>query len=534
MEVGDLAFVDPDPPRLPWMSPAAHVLLTQRSEPDHASVLVSAVAQQTEGPILLQCMHYMTNRVSAADVVAVHLTQGCREPCRVRRRDLLFPAMQSAPIGNPRADDDEDTAMLQMPPLSQPLPSAPIILSLDAAIPPLPTGSARGADAAWSVVAVEYDWQGLPSFMGAISGLVDLNQSSSQWVEANKPDHVAAETTASVAAHLAALAPHTALTVIRPALSLNAMLSTSSWSCSTHSRLVAIARWLGQWFEQSGGSCVEARGHTAHPWNELADSLAKHALAAGVGVGCIDFGPCHQAVESGDLRWAWLKIQRPCLQQCFPPARVRTSWQIQLSLRRTTHPHHVAEHHDEQWHRVDLRLPQPMCLPCRKMVVGYLKSLPESASSRAERLDHQWHRHRIVVAGLQESRRPEGRYATTSYTIFAAGPLKTRGAPQGGCELWLHKSLPFLRAQDHAVSFTHLRLVVSCADHRRVVVHLHGQTISCFFVVLHAPCRSQKNTIEEIEAWWARATELVRDAELAPLTWIFIDANAPLASHDCV
>lgn len=120
------------------MSPAAHLLLTQRSEPDHASVLVSAVAQQTEGPILLQCMHYMTNRVSAADVVAAHLPQGCRGPCRVCRRDLVFPAMQSAPIGKPRADDDEDTAMLQMPPLSQPLPSAPVILSLDAAIPPLP------------------------------------------------------------------------------------------------------------------------------------------------------------------------------------------------------------------------------------------------------------------------------------------------------------------------------------------------------------------------------------------------------------
>ena len=44
---------------------------------------------------------------------------------------------------------------------------------------------------------------------------------------------------------------------------------------------------------------------------------------------------------------------------------------------------------------------------------------------------------------------------------------------------------------------------------------------------------ARKITIEEIEAWWVRTAELVRDAELAPLTWIFIDANAPLASHDC-
>jgi hypothetical protein len=97
------------------------------------------------------------------------------------------------------------------------------------------------------------------------------------------------------------------------------------------------------------------------------------------------------------------------------------------------------------------------------------------------------------VVGLQESRRAEGRYATTHYNILASGALTTRGAPHGGCELWLHKSLPFMRAQDHSVSFAQLRPVVSMADPRRLVGHLHGQTMSCSFVVLDAPCRSQQN-----------------------------------------
>lgn len=101
-------------------------------------------------------------------------------------------------------------------------------------------------------------------------------------------------------------------------------------------------------------------------------------------------------------------------------------------------------------------------------------------------------------------------------------------------ELWLHKQLPFLEDHDHSISFAELRpavAAVSVADSRRLVVHLRGPTISCSFVVLHAPCRSQHNSIAEVEEWWASTTALLLDAELAPMSWIFIDANAPLASY---
>ena len=117
--------------------------------------------------------------------------------------------------------------------------------------------------------------------------------------------------------------------------------------------------------------------------------------------------------------------------------------------------------------------------------------------------------------------------------FFASGPLLGRGAPQGGCELWLHKTLPFLHAQDHALAFAQLRPVISVADHCRLVMHLHGGTFSCSFVVLHAPCRSQMTSLQEIEEWWQTNLTLLHAAELAPLTWMFVDANALLASHAC-
>ena len=264
------------------------------------------------------------------------------------------------------------------------------------------------------------------------------------------------------------------------------MLSTSTWSCSPHHKLVAVARWLGQWFAQAGGSCLEVWGHTAHPWNDLADSLARQALASGTGVGCIDFHLCHKAVGSGDIDWASLQ---PLFSALLAPCRVHNQLEIQPALRRTTHPH-VADTHEEQWHRIDFTVATANVLALSQDG-DWLPQ--ESASSRAERLDQQRHQQGIAVVGLQESRRAEGRYATTHYNILASGALTTRGAPHGGCELWLHKSLPFMRAQDHSVSFAQLRPVVSMADPRRLVGHLHGQTMSCSFVVLDAPCRSQQN-----------------------------------------
>ena len=608
----DFAFVDPAPPRLPWMSPTAHLLLTQRADPVHASVLVSAINHQADDPVMIQAMHYLPQRVSGADVIDAHMAQTLSGPCRVRRGPHVFPAIQAVQIGN------GDSLEIDLPPSATVQASAdtdalnllqrqaaitrrkvhPVLLSLDAVIPPnqdadltkirppevlfseeddwhnrlcdmelhfapLPEnldlrattlhalqdpasyiessfagrlalyvdGSARGHAAAWSVIAVEYDGQGLPTLLGALSGQVELNHSSTQWIGATNADNVAAELTASIAAHLAAIAlGHPAFTVIRPDLKLSAMLSTSTWSCHSHSDLAAIARWLGAWFAQGGGTCNEVRGHSAHPWNDLADSVARHALSVVTPVGAVDFDFCHQLLISGDIAWAWIGLQPPCYEQCLPPNGVSTSWLAQPSLRKVGAPPSSSVPSEGQWHQVQFTIASANVLA----ISSDLPAFPaESASSRAERLDQQWHQQQIAVIGLQESRRAAGRYATTHYHVFASGATQDGGAPHGGCELWLHKHLPFLSAPEHSLSFAQLRPAISCADSRRLVLHLHSPQFSCSFVVLHAPCRSQHTSLEEVATWWRQTTDLLDKAELAPMTWLFVDANAPLATGAC-
>ena len=608
----DFAVVDPEPPRMPWMSPTAHILLTQRADPVHASVLISAVLHQEAEPSLLQAMYYLPQRVSGADIIEAHLDQRLRGPCCVRRGQHIFPAIQAVQIENgdsleidvhPAATVQEPaetdaTNLLQRQATFRKSTMHTVTLSLDAVIPPnqdadlsklhppellfseeddwsqrlydmdlrfgpLPEaldlrattlhalqdpamyleasfagqlalyvdGSARGHTAAWSVIAVEYDWQGTPTLLGVLSDRVELNCSSKQWIGATHADNVSAEITASIAAHLAAIAiGHTAITVIRPDLKLSAMLSTSTWMCHSHRDLVALARWLGAWFAQGGGACQEVRGHSAHPWNDLADSLARHALNTTMSVGCIDFTFCHQVLTSGDLAWAWLGLQPHCYTQCLPPNGVPTSWLAQPSVRKVDP---LPEQHDlceGQWHQAQFTIASANVLA----ISPDLPALPaETASSRADRLEHQWHHQQIAVIGLQESRRAAGRYATTHYHVFASGALHNGGAPHGGCEIWLHKQLPFLRATESSISFAQLRPAISCADPRRLVLHLHGPQFSCSFVVLHAPCRSQHTSIEEIETWWAHTTDLLAKAELAPMTWLFVDANAPLETSAC-
>ena len=134
----DINFVHPQPPFLPWNQYAIHLLLSQRTAPDHAVVLLSSLPPVPGNPVLLQAMHYLPDRVSTADLVSLILPD-LRPPfaCRARRHDQVFPAHQTASIANgdsleidvmPHPDRStssssiDDLALLQT---GRPLPSTP-------------------------------------------------------------------------------------------------------------------------------------------------------------------------------------------------------------------------------------------------------------------------------------------------------------------------------------------------------------------------------------------------------------------------
>ena len=130
-------------------------------------------------------------------------------------------------------------------------------------------GSAHRQSAAWSVVAVSFDWTGQPSLIGCIADTVRVENNDPCWLGATHFDNIAAELTAVSAAMIACLGLERSSVIIRPDLALSARLATHQWHCAAHPVLSKMCQVLGSWFQKCSGTFREVRGHCGDPWNEL-------------------------------------------------------------------------------------------------------------------------------------------------------------------------------------------------------------------------------------------------------------------------
>ena len=230
-----------------------------------------------------------------------------------------------------------------------------------------------------------------------------------------------------------------------------------------------------------------------------------------------------QLAKSPDLDWAWMLDAPDTLHRCLPPGSSDGIWQIQPSLLKVQSPASTKE--SPSWHQVSFT-----CISANVLALGASDPglEPSSSSDRALRLAHQWSQQKAHIIGLQETRRAAGIFQAGPYKCFASGALQCQRAHHFGCELWLHQDLPFdaqgtLKLCDFRTTITH-------ADPRRLLVNLAHDDCQMSFAVLHVPCKTSQCSIDEIQNWWKDTLRLIRDASMAPLTWAFVDANAPLAS----
>eukprot|EP00435_Cladocopium_sp_Y103_P037200 s1179_g9.t2 len=340
-------------------------------------------------------------------------------------------------------------------------------------------GSSDGLRAAWSVVHVVYSSDGVPMFSGCLAGPVELCASHENWIGAVSADNVAAELTATLAALVSTFCADASLpVVIRPDLRLSAMLAQGLWHCRSHPKLVRLCQLLGQWFQKVSGAFCEVRGHSHHPWNDLADSVARHQLSATDGVGLIQWTPFAQLVQSADLDWA-CSIQ-VCHGECA------CAW------------------FGSAWETLGL-LPSVLYA---LIVNGMPKVSQLLVSKKREEL--------LVKCGQSIT------------CAFSSGAQTSQRATRFGCELWIHSQLPL--DVDGQLRFCDFQAAVVVADPRRLVVTLsHGQ-LCLSFVVLHVPCVTPACTVADVEQWWTATIALLASAQMSPFIWVFADLNAPLAS----
>ena len=392
-------------------------------------------------------------------------------------------------------------------------------------------GSTNAHSAAWSVVVVRTDGTA-HHLVGTLFGRVQLASQADDWIGARTVDNIAAEFSAFAIALDLACRMVPVRCIIRPDLQLSAILAAQQCVTDSNPQLAHLISVLATWLP-SNASVQEVRGHSAHPWNDLADSVARWALLHDP---CVDHSVSvlHQLVTAGaDLQWSWVQGGPKSLFHALPPVIDQQVCQFPLSLR-----------------RVPLETPctSPLLEPsrCEVQVVSLnvlaLDSLNQQVQlgrqrgQRTARLDLLWHQARAHIIGLQEARTLPGRHLTDHFLIFASG-FEDPAAPRFGCEIWLHRTLPFVVLPDGLpICAPDFKFAVVDADPRRLV--LRADHVACSFIVsvLHAPCLGKTKgnghrPIDDIDVWWQETSRILDACEKATYHWICVDANAPLASH---
>lgn len=393
-------------------------------------------------------------------------------------------------------------------------------------------GATSAVAASWSVVAVVYSGD-FPRLLGTFAGPVVLGPKHPHWLGAQSIDNIAAELHALAAALALTLqAQFPCPVIIRPDLSLSRLIAQELVTTVSNPILAKMCRVLASWVPPTT-SYQEVRGHTGNAWNELADSLAKYALQNPDLFPPVSFGSLHQLVPlSHDLDWSWTQNMPPALKHCFPNSVDNSVWQFSPSLRKVQPP--VAPKPVQS---------KPLSFSCKAASINVLaldkvdshSEVGRRTGARTLRLDHQLHNAQFHMAGLQETRTIAGQFRSEHYLIFASGG-DGQSAARFGCELWLHRHLPFLTHHDGSqVSFSDCACVVLHADSRRLFVKIEHPAIQLTAVVLHAPCLGKATgdataPIDVVKQWWAETSSIWHATISGEYVCGFVDANATLAS----
>lgn len=300
-----------------------------------------------------------------------------------------------------------------------------------------------------------------------------------------------------------------------------------------NSDIAVVLRSLSVWLEQLAAHPIRwnhVKGHSDHPWNDLADAVAYGVLEHGLTtfdlsslIDCCTFA----GTDDTTLQWLWL-FEKSIRGHADAPVLQGLQWKLNVN---------APFAHDPT---VDI---QPFMLRSGRLLDGGVDSdfihlrvatanvlmlFPQHdhASSflgaRAEHLAAQFRTAGIHCIGLQETR-----CGLSGHSLFGSFHVLSASATprgHGGLQLWIAKDITIGDSALH-ISHDHLRIVH--ADDRRLLVRLHHPQIALFFLVLHAPCSDDER---EISQWWATTNAAIPNS-CKSWTWVTLcDANGRVGS----
>eukprot|EP00435_Cladocopium_sp_Y103_P051720 s604_g16.t1 len=271
----------------------------------------------------------------------------------------------------------------------------------------------------------------------------------------------------------------------------------------------------------------EVRGHADNPWNELADQIAKHSMTHHYEHGV---APCHVlksfAMSPDDLKWAWIQSMKASYAFAMPEMHEAAIWQPSTACC-------FFKEADTQ-----VEIPSDKATVDFSIVSHNALSLAddkalEHNSARCVRLDAQFHQQKVAILCLQETRTGEGCRTTDHYQIFASGKKICGKAHHLGCEIWLHKTLPFcVPGNGKKIYLCDFKPTVVKATPRCLVIRLCGP-FTLTIISAHAPCEAASREWAEVRQWWEDFDLML--GSFATSEWLLcgIDANAPISGPPC-
>ena len=268
-------------------------------------------------------------------------------------------------------------------------------------------------------------------------------------------------------------------------------------------------------------SLSHVKGHSDHPWNELADSLAKATAIA-------DFLPsplCADLVQciTDSVFNAWLHIAHASTDLVsYPPV-------VDQEFRATSIDTHTGSlytyHQTPQQQALEAAsLHDKTALVFRTATYNVMSAVDKATgdttafdSANINLLSQQYAHHFLHIIGQQESRLPAKKKLSSLYIIISSGTNPRHGL---GCSLWFSRYLPYYQLNGKTYCFNMKQFFVVHTDPRLLVVDVDAPFLRMRLLSAHAPIA------KDTDARAAFFKLLRKYVQYPNRIMLFIDANS--------
>eukprot|EP00435_Cladocopium_sp_Y103_P017481 s4410_g4.t1 len=298
--------------------------------------------------------------------------------------------------------------------------------------------------------------------------------------------------------------------------------------------MLIVVRSLVLWLEQLSFHALawsHVRGHSEHPWNDLADAVSSRAIKCDAYTHDLTNHMAFSTFDGHDLhsvQWLWL-YERSLQGSADAPLLHGLHWKFNTAAPVHAMPDCLVQPWIRRRHAMIPSSQSAHSLSLRVATANVLTLYPvqEHAASflgaRAEHLASQFLRAGVHCIGVQETRCRQTGYVEFDRFHVLSSSATSQGT--GGMQFWITKSLPDAHGNSLKITSAHLRIIHG--DDRRLIVQVHHDQLRVLFVVLHAPCHERES---DLAAWW-KATSACIPSSFSSWTWILLcDANGRLGS----